>query len=89
MSCSGGIKYQVIIEEDGKIIYNKFFSSDSILKVKANRGSRYVVTIDNESNKILSGKVKINSYVRQIGGKIMDLNPMRYSNGDQFRCYIL
>ncbi|EFM24977.1 peptidase, M56 family [Peptoniphilus duerdenii ATCC BAA-1640] len=64
MSCSGGIKYQVIIEEDGKIIYNKFFSSDSILKVKANRGSRYVVTIDNESNKTLSGKVKINSYVR-------------------------
>lgn len=64
MSCSGGIKYQVIIEEDGKIIYNKFFSSDSILKVKANRGSRYVVTIDNESNKTLSEKVKINSYVR-------------------------
>ena len=64
MSCSGGIKYQVIIEEDGKIIYNKFFSSDSILKVKANRGSRYVVTIDNESNKTLSGNVKINSYVR-------------------------
>ncbi|VFB16671.1 Uncharacterised protein [Urinicoccus massiliensis] len=64
MSCSGEIKYQVIIEEDGKIIYNKFFSSDSILNVKANRGSRYVVTIDNESNKTLSGKVKINSYVR-------------------------
>ena len=64
MSCSGEMKYQVIIEEDGKIIYNEFFSSDSILKVKANRGSRYVVTIDNESNKTLSGKVKINSYVR-------------------------
>lgn len=64
MSCSGEIKYQVIIEEDGKVIYNKFFSSDSILNVKANRGSRYVVTIDNESNKTLSGKVKINSYVR-------------------------
>ena len=64
MSCSGGIKYQVIIQEDGKIIYNKFFASDSILKVKANRRSNYIVTIDNELNKILSGKVKINSYVR-------------------------
>lgn len=64
MSCSGEMKYQVIIEEDGKIIYNEFFSSDSILKVKAYRGSKYIVTIDNESNKTLSGKVKINSYVR-------------------------
>lgn len=25
MSCSGGIKYQVNIEENGKIIYNNFF----------------------------------------------------------------
>lgn len=64
MSCSGGIKYQVIIEEDGKIIYNKFFASDSILKVKANRRSKYIVTVDNQTNKTLSGKVKINSYVR-------------------------
>lgn len=64
MSCSAGIKYQVIIEEDGKIIYNKFFASDSILKVKANRRSKYIVTVDNQTNKTLSGKVKINSYVR-------------------------
>lgn len=64
MSCSGGIKYQVIVEEDGKIIYNKYYSSDSILKVKANRRSNYIVTIVNRSNKTLSGKVKINSYVR-------------------------
>lgn len=64
MSCSGGIKYQVIIEEDGKIIYNQFFASDSILKVKANRRSNYIVTVVNQTNKTLSGKVKINSYVR-------------------------
>ena len=64
MSCSGGIKYQVIIEEDGKIIYDERFASDSTLKVKAYRGSKYIVTIDNRSNKTLSGKVKINSYVR-------------------------
>ena len=64
MSCSGEIKYQVIIEEDGKIIYNEFFSSDSTLKVKAYRGSKYIVTIINQTNTTLSGKVKINSYVR-------------------------
>ena len=64
MSCSGGVDYSVIIEEDGKIIYDKRFASDSILKVKAYRRSKYIVTIDNRSNKTLSGKVKINSYVR-------------------------
>lgn len=64
MSCSGEIKYQVIIEEDGKIIYDERFASDSTLKVKAYRGSKYIVTIVNQTNKTLSGKVKINSYVR-------------------------
>ena len=61
---SGVISYSVNIEEDGKIIYDKRFASDSILKVKAYRRSKYIVTIDNRSNKTLSGKVKINSYVR-------------------------
>lgn len=64
MSCSGGVDYSVIIEEDGKIIYDKRFASDSTLKVKAYRGSKYIVTIVNQTNKTLSGKVKINSYVR-------------------------
>lgn len=64
MSCSGGIKYQVIVEEDGKIIYNKYYSSDSILKVKTQKGSAYIVTVCNESNKNLSGQVNINSYTR-------------------------
>lgn len=64
MSCSGGIKYQVIIEEDGEIIYNKRFTSDSILKVKANRESAYIVTICNESNKNLSGEIGIKSYLK-------------------------
>lgn len=64
MSCSGGVDYSVIIEEDGKIIYDERFASDSTLKVKAYRGSKYIVTIINLTNKTLSGKVKINSYVR-------------------------
>ena len=61
---SGVISYSVNIEKDGKIIYDERFASDSTLKVKAYRGSKYIVTIDNRSNKTLSGKVKINSYVR-------------------------
>ena len=64
MSCSGGVDYSVIIEEDGKIIYDERFASDSTLKVKAYRGSKYIVTIINQTNTKLSGKVKINSYVR-------------------------
>ena len=64
MTCHGGVDYSVIIEEDGEIIYNKIFSSDSILKVKAKKRSNYIVTVDNQTNKTLSGKVKINSYVR-------------------------
>ena len=64
MSCSGGISYSVIIEEDGEIIYDKRFASESILKVKANKRSSYIVTIVNQTNTTLSGKVKINSYVR-------------------------
>ena len=64
MTCPGGVDYLVIIEEDGEIIYDKRFASDSTLKVKTQKGSAYIVTVCNESNKKLSGKVKINSYVR-------------------------
>lgn len=64
MSCPGGVGFSVIIEEDGKIIYDKRFASESILKVKAQKGSAYIVTVCNESNKNLSGQVSINSYAR-------------------------
>lgn len=64
MSCSGGVEFSVIIEEDGEIIYKKRFASDSTLKVKTQKGSAYIVTVCNESNKNLSGQVNINSYTR-------------------------
>ena len=64
MTCPGGVQYSVIIEEDGNIIYTKSFTSDSILKLKVNDGNTYIVTISNESNKKLSGEVRINSYAR-------------------------
>lgn len=64
MSCPGGVGFSVIIEEDGKIIYDKRFVSDSILKVKAQKGSAYIITVSNEYNKKLSGEIRINSYAR-------------------------
>ena len=64
MSCSGGVEFSVIIEEDGEIIYKRRFAADSTLKVKTEKGSAYIVTVCNESNKNLSGQVNINSYTR-------------------------
>lgn len=64
MTCPGGVDYLVIIEEDGEIIYDKRFAADSTLKVKTQKGSAYIVTVCNESNKNLSGQVNINSYTR-------------------------
>ena len=64
MSCPGGVDYSIIIEEDGEIIYKRRFASDPTLKVKTQKGSTYIVTVCNESNKNLSGQVNINSYTR-------------------------
>ena len=42
MTCPGGVDFSVIVEADGKIIYDERFASDSTLKVKAYRGSKYI-----------------------------------------------
>ena len=64
MSCSGGVEFSVIIEEDGEIIYKRRFAADSTLKVKTQKGSAYIVTVCNESNKDLSGEISIKSYFK-------------------------
>ena len=64
MTCPGGVDYLVIIEEDGEIIYDKRFASDSTLKVKTQKGSAYIITVCNESNKDLSGEISIKSYLK-------------------------
>lgn len=64
MSCSGGVEFSVIIEEDGEIIYKRRFAADSTLKVKTQKGSAYIVTVCNESNKDLSGEIRIKSYFK-------------------------
>ena len=62
MTCPGGVDFSVIIEEDGEIIYKRSFDSDSTLKLEAQKGGVYIITVCNESNKNLSGQVRINSY---------------------------
>ena len=64
MSCSAGVEFSVIIEEDGEIIYKRRFAADSTLKVKTQKGSAYIVTVCNESNKDLSGEIRIKSYFK-------------------------
>ena len=64
MSCSGGVEFSVIIEEDGEIIYKRRFAADSTLKVKTQKGSAYIITVCNESNKDLSGEISIKSYLK-------------------------
>ena len=64
MACPGGVDYSVVIEEDGEIIYNVSFDSDSSLKLEVQKGCAYIITVCNESNKNLSGEMRINSYAR-------------------------
>lgn len=59
-----GVDYTVIIEEDGDTIYESRFSKGINLKIKANRGSSYRVTINNRSSELLSYKINIRSYAR-------------------------
>ncbi|WP_311531080.1 M56 family metallopeptidase [uncultured Anaerococcus sp.] len=64
MICRGGVKYTVIVEENGGIVYQETFYSDMIIKVKSNLRSRYSIIIINLNNKRLTGDLKINSYIR-------------------------
>ena len=64
MSCSGGVKYTIIIRENGSEIYNSVFSKDTTLTVKAYHNNKYEVIVLNNSSNILKYRVKINSYIR-------------------------
>lgn len=64
MSCNGGVKYTIIIRENGSEIYNRVFSKDATLTVKAYHNNNYEVIVLNNSSNILKYRVKINSYIR-------------------------
>ena len=56
------IEYFIVIEEDSHKIYDNKFSSDKILKIKANSGSKYRIYIFNLNNWKLTGDMNINAY---------------------------
>lgn len=64
MSCAGGLNYSIIIQENGKVIYQEYFNRAVTLTVKAYHNSRFKVTIVNQSVNPLKYRVKINSYIR-------------------------
>lgn len=64
MYSKAGVNYTVIIEENGDTIYESRFSKGVNLKMNANRGSSYRVTINNRSSELLSYKINIRSYAR-------------------------
>lgn len=62
MSCSSRLKYEVIILEKTKIIYDKTFDKEIILKVKAKQNDEYKVAIINKIDKKLKYSIQINTY---------------------------
>ena len=64
VSCRKGVKYTIIIQEDGNDIYQENFSGSKTLTVKANNNSNYTVIIKNQSTSSLKYRVRINSYKR-------------------------
>lgn len=64
MTCSSRLKYEVIILEKTKIIYDKTFDKETILKVRANQDDEYKVVIINRKDNKLNYSIQINSYVR-------------------------
>lgn len=62
MTCSSRLKYEVIILEKTKIIYDKTFDKEIILKVKAKQNDEYKVAIINKMDKKLEYIIQINSY---------------------------
>ena len=64
MSCSSGLKYEIMIQENERVIYDETFDKETILKVKANQDNEYKVVIMNKQGKKLKYNIQINSFVR-------------------------
>lgn len=64
MSSKGNIDYEIIIKENGNLIYKNRFEKEATLNVTAQDGSSYEVIIDNNSVNTLKYNIKIKSYIR-------------------------
>ena len=63
-SSYGGVRYNIIINQNGNTIYNRACYGAATLTVKAQNNSRYEVIILNMSTNSLKYRAKINSYIR-------------------------
>ena len=64
MSSKGGADYQIIITENGNVVYKNNFNKETTLKIKARDDSSYEVIVDNNSVNSLKYNIKIKSYIR-------------------------
>ena len=64
MSSKGNIDYEIIIKENGNLIYKNRFEKEATLSVKAQDGSSYEVIVNNTGVNSLKYNIKIKSYIR-------------------------
>ena len=64
MSSKGNIDYEIIIKENGNLIYKNRFEKEATLKIKAQDGSSYEVIVNNTGVNSLKYNMKIKSYIR-------------------------
>lgn len=64
MSSKGGLNYEIIIKENGNVIYQNRFYKEATLSVKAQDGSSYEVIVNNTGVNSLKYNIKIKSYLR-------------------------
>ena len=62
LSCNGGIKYNIIIMENNKLVYDNEFNDNVIIKMKKMEGCKYEVLISNKSTNVLTGRISIKVY---------------------------
>lgn len=63
-SSYGGVRYNIIINQNGNAIYNRAYYGTATLVFDAQNNSRYEVIILNASTNSLKYRAKINSYIR-------------------------
>ena len=64
MSSKGGLRYEIIIKENGNVVYQNNFEKEATLKIKAQDGSGYEVIVNNTGVNSLKYNIKIKSYIR-------------------------
>ena len=64
MSSKGNIDYEIIIKENGNLIYKNRFEKEATLKIKAQDGSSYEVIVNNTGVNSLKYNIEIKSYIR-------------------------